>query len=163
VAARAGRIRDSRPGARDSRAGSPDSLPAPARSAQAAAPTPAEPGLMPAAGPRRRRLAPAGLAAGLLAAGLLGWLLATAQAGPGPGGSAQARSIPPASTLASPHQQATPARSGAPARTSASTPAPSASPADADPAAPAAGPAAGGKKVAPGRAKHDKGPPPGHR
>jgi eukaryotic-like serine/threonine-protein kinase len=160
VAARAGRIRDSRAGARDSRAGSPDGLPAPTGSAQAAAPTPAEPGLMPPAGPRRRRLAPAGLAAGLLAAGLLGWLLATAQAGPGPGDPAQARSAPPASTHTSPHQHATPARSGAPARTSASTPAPSASPADTDPAAPAAGPAAGGKKVAPGRAKHDKGPPP---
>jgi eukaryotic-like serine/threonine-protein kinase len=139
VAARAGRIRDSRAGAPDSRAGAPDSP----------------------AGPRRRRLAPAGLAAGLLAAGLLGWQLATVQAGPGAGHPAQARSGPPASTRTSPHQEATPAQSGTPARTGASTPAPSASPALRDPAPTAAGPAGGGKHVAPGRAKHGKGTPPG--
>jgi serine/threonine-protein kinase len=170
VAARAGRIRDSRAdardsradardsraGSRDSRAGSPDGLPAPTGSAQVTVPTSAEPGLMPPAGPRRRRLAPAGLAAGLLAAGLLGWLLATAQAGPGAGHPAQARSGPPASTLTSPHQEATPTRSGAPARTGASTPAPSASPALRDPAPTAAGPTGGGKNLAPGRAKHGK-------
>jgi hypothetical protein len=133
-------------------------------------PTSAGPGLMPPAGPRRRRLAPAGLAAGLLAAGLLGWLLATAQAGPGAGHPSQARPGPPASTLTSPHQEGTPTRSGAPARTGASTPAPSASPALRDPAPTAAGPTGGGKnvapgraegKVAPGRANHGKGAPPG--
>jgi len=165
VAARAGRIRDGRADARDSRAGAPDGLPAPTGSAQVTVPTSAEPGLMPPAGPRRRRLAPAGLAAGLLAAcllaaGLLGWLLATAQAGPGAGHPAQARSGPPASTLTSPHQEATPTRSGAPARTGASTPAPAASPALRDPAPTAAGPTGAGKNVAPGRAKHGKGAPP---
>jgi serine/threonine-protein kinase len=183
VAARAGRIRDSRADAqdsradaRDSRAGSPGGLPAPTGSAQVTVPTSAEPGLMPPAGPRRRRLAPAGLAAGLLAAcllaaGLLGWMMATAQAGPGAGHPAQARSGPSASTLTSPHQEATPTRSGAPARTGASAPAPSASPALRDPAPTAAGPTGGGKnvapgranhgKVAPGRANHGKGAPPG--
>jgi eukaryotic-like serine/threonine-protein kinase len=159
VAARAGRIRDGRADARDGRAGSPDGLPAPTGCAEVTVPTSAGPGLMPPAGPRRRRLAPAGLAAGLLAAGLLGWLLATAQAGPGAGHPAQARSGPPASTLTSPHQEGTPTRSGAPARTGASTPAPSASPALRDPAPTAAGPTGGGKNVAPGRANHGKGAP----
>jgi eukaryotic-like serine/threonine-protein kinase len=159
VAARAGRIRDGRADARDGRAGSPDGLPAPTGCAEVTVPTSAGPGLMPPAGPRRRRLAPAGLAASLLAAGLLGWLLATAQAGPGAGHPAQARSGPPASTLTSPHQEGTPTRSGAPARTGASTPAPSASPALRDPAPTAAGPTGGGKNVAPGRANHGKGAP----
>ena len=119
VAGRAGRIRDGRADAPDSRAGSPDGRPVPTGTVPVTVPSSAEPGLMPPAGPRRRRLAPAGLAAGLVAAGLLGWLLATAQAGPGPGHPAQARSGQPASTFASPHQEATPARSGAPARTGA--------------------------------------------
>jgi eukaryotic-like serine/threonine-protein kinase len=156
VTGRAARIRDGRPDARDSRGdvrdsrgSASDSHPVPTGSAQVTAPSSAEPGLMPPAGPRRRRLAPAGLAAGLLAAGLLGWLLATAQAGPGPGHPAQARSGPSASPLTSPHQEATPAQSGATARK--------------DPEPTAAGPAGGGKNVAPGRAKHGKGAPPGHR
>ncbi len=130
VAERAGRIRDgqadapeSRAGARDSRAGAPDGLPAPTRSVAVTAPSSADPGRTPPAGARRRRLAPAGLAAGLLAAGLLGWLLATAQTGPGPGHPAQARSGQPASTHASPRQRhARPARPGPvkrPARSSA--------------------------------------------
>src|SRR3984957_14904046 len=74
--------RDSRAGARDSRAGAPDGLPAPTGFVAVTVPSSAGPA-PPPAGSRRRRLAPAGLAAGLLAAGLLGWLLATAQAGPG--------------------------------------------------------------------------------
>jgi tRNA A-37 threonylcarbamoyl transferase component Bud32 len=188
VAERAGRIRDgqadapesragapgSRAGARDSRAGAPGGLPAPTRSVAVTAPSSAEPGHTPPAGARRRRLAPAGLAAGLLAAGLLGWLLATAQAGPGPGHPAQARSSQPASPRASPRHEGTPARASAPARaraparssapaqTGASAPAPSASPAPTDPGPPATGPAGDGTKVAPGRAKHHKGAPPGH-
>ena len=161
VAGRAGRIRD-----------------VPSGSGQVTAPSSAESGLMPpaaprrrlaaAAGPRHRRLAPAGLAAGLLAAGLLGWLLATAQPGPGPGHPAQARSGPSASPLTSPHQQATPARagtparSGTPARAGARPPARPASPARGNPAPRAAGPAGGGKNAAPGRAKHGKGAPPAH-
>ena len=180
VAGRAGRIRDGRPDRPDSRAGAPDSQAATpdtwavtpdrrrVRTGSVPATVPSSAGLvpMPAAGPRRRRLAPAGLAAGLaaglLAAGLLGWLLATAQAGPAHGHPAQARSGPPASPLASPHQQATPARSSSPARTAARRPASSASPAATHPRAPAAGPADDGTKAAPGRAKHSKGPPPGH-
>ena len=153
VAERAGGIRDGRT--------------APTRP-RVTVPSSAEPGLTPPAGLRRRRLAPAGLGVGLLAAGLLGWLLATAQAGPGPGHPAQARSGQSASTHASPRQEATPARSTAPARsdapapTRASTPAPSTSPDPADPVPSAAGPADDPTKVAPGRAKHDKGAPPGH-
>ena len=193
AAARAGRVRDgqadaaeSRAGARDnragrqgSRAGAPGGLPAPTRSVAVTAPSSAEPGRTRPAGARRRRLAPAGLAAGLLAAGLLGWLLATAQAGPGPGHPAQARSGQSASTHALGRQEATPARSNATvrantpaqsgdaARTRASAPAASTSPAPpaaGPPAAgpPAAGPPAAGTKVAPGRAKHGKGAPPGH-
>ena len=118
VAVRAGRIRaasgcrDSRADTLDSRAGAPGGLPRAHRSrARPPAPTSTEPGLTPPAGPRRRRLAPAGLAAGLLGAGLLGWLLATAQAGPAHAHPAQARSGPAsASPLASPHRRATPAR-----------------------------------------------------
>jgi tRNA A-37 threonylcarbamoyl transferase component Bud32 len=168
AAGRAGRIRDGRADVPDSRAATPDGLPAPAGAVQAAAPTSAEPGVMPPPGPRHRRLAPAALAAGLLAAGLLGWLLATAQAGPAQGHPDQARSAQPASPLASPRREATPAReavparSGGPARTGASTPAPSDSPAPTDPAPTATGPADNGTKVAPGRAKHGKGSPPGH-
>ena len=136
------------------------------------------PGVTPPAGPRRRRLAPAGLAAGLLAAGLLGWLLATAQADPArghpaqghpaQGHSAQARSAQSASPLTSPRRKVTPAQTGAQAgssaaaRTGASTPAPSDSPALTDTAPATTSPARGGKTVSPGRAKHAKGPPPGH-
>jgi serine/threonine-protein kinase len=58
------------------------------------------------AAPRRRRLAAAGLASGILAAGLLGWLLATVRADP-----AQPGSTPTT------HQAAPPARSAAPAGT----------------------------------------------
>ena len=127
VAGRAGRIRDGRadvPDRRadvpDRRADAPDRRPdapdgrrAPTGAVPAPVPTAADPSVIRPAGPRRRRLAPAGLAAGLLAAGLLGWLLATAQSGPAPGHPAQARSGQPASPLASPHRQATPSRSGA--------------------------------------------------
>jgi tRNA A-37 threonylcarbamoyl transferase component Bud32 len=175
VAERAGRIRDGRAdarqspaGARGSRAGTSDGLPAPTRSVAVTMPPSAGPGLTPPAGARRRRLAPAGLAAGLLAAGLLGWLLATAQADPGPGHPAQARSGQPASPHASPRHEGRPARAGAPARstapaqTGASAPAPGASPAPTDPGPAATGPAGDGTKVAPGRAKHGKGTPPGH-
>ena len=170
VADRAARIRDgrtdardSRAGARDSRAGAPGGLAAPTGSGQAPGPPSTEPGLTPPAGPRRRRLAPAGVAAGLLAAGLLGWLLATAQAGPGQGHPGQAHPGQPASTLTSPHQAAT----SAPARTGASRPAPSSSPGPTAPVPTATAPTAtstgaGGKHVSPGRAKHGKGPPPGH-
>ncbi len=56
--------------------------------------------------PRRRRLAAAGLASGILAAGLLGWLLATVRADPAQPGSTPAT-----------HQASTPARSAAPAGT----------------------------------------------
>ena len=52
--------------------------------AVAARPVPPAP-----ARPRRHRLAAAGLAAGILAAGLLGWLLATAGSHPSPGSPAQ--------------------------------------------------------------------------
>ena len=158
VAGRAGRIRDGRADAPDRRAGSPGGLPAPTGTGQAPLPPSTEPGLAPPAGPRRRRLAPAGLAAGLVAAGLLGWLLATAQADPGQGHPGQARSGQPGSTFASPHQAATPA----PAHTGARRPAPSST---ADPTAPAPAASrttAAGKPVSPGRAKHGKGPPPGH-
>ena len=168
AAGRAGRIRDGRAGAGDSRAVTPDGLPAPTGAARAAAPTSADPGMMPPAGPRRRRLAPAGLAAGLLAAGLLGWLLATAQAGPAPGHPAQARSAQPrqADRLAASGGHAVPGRHSRPGRppapAGASTPVSSASPSLADTTPAAAGPRGDGKKVSPGRAKHSKGPPPGH-
>jgi serine/threonine-protein kinase len=161
VAERAARIRDGWVDARDRRAGSPDGLPRPTEPDQAPVPRSTEPGPMPPAGPRRRRLGAAGLAAGLVTAGLLGWLLATAQASPVH--PAQARSGQPGSALTSPHQAARPT----PIRTGASTPSPSSSP---GPTAsvpvssvPAATrPAAGGTHVSPGRAKHGKGPPPGH-
>ena len=175
VAERAGRIRDGRAdapqspaGARGSRAGAPAGLPAPTRSVAVTAPSSAEPGHTPPADARRRRLAPAGLAVGLLSAGLLGWLLATAQADPGPGHPAQARSGQSASPHPSPRHEGTPTRAGAPARstapakTGASAPAPRASPASTDPGPTATGPAGDGTKVAPGRAKHHKGAPPGH-
>jgi eukaryotic-like serine/threonine-protein kinase len=167
AAARAGRVRDGQ-------ADAPDGRPAPTRPVRVTAPSPAGPGPAPPAGPRRRRLAPAGLAAGLLAAGLLGWLLAAAQAGPGPGHPAQARSGQSASTHAPRRQEATPARSNATvrantpaqsgdaARTRASAPAASTSPAPPAAGPPHPGPPAAGTKVAPGRAKHDKGAPPGH-
>lgn len=178
VTGRAGRIRDGRPDARDRRPGAPGGLPAPTGTGQAPVPSSTKPGLMPPAGARRRRLvpdgarrrrlAPAGLAAGLLAAGLLGWLLATVQADPNQGHPDQARSGQPGSTLASPSQAATPA----PARTVASTPAPSSSPGPTASASTAPGSTAtstaatstadGRKHVSPGRAKHSKGPPPGH-
>jgi tRNA A-37 threonylcarbamoyl transferase component Bud32 len=58
------------------------------------------------AAPRRRRLAAAGLASGILAAGLLGWLLATVRADPAQPGS-----------TATTHQASPPARSAAPAGT----------------------------------------------
>ncbi len=167
VASRAGRIREGRTDA-------PEGLPAATGAVRTAAPTPADPGVippgvvplgvMPPAGLRHRRLAPAGLAAGLLTAGLLGWLLATAQADPAqgppaPGHSAQTRSTQPASPVASPHRQATPSRTGAPVQPRA--PARAAARAGASVTA-ARGPARGGKSVSPGRAKHDKGSPPGH-
>ena len=144
VAGRAGRIRDGR-------------APAPVT-----APSSTGPGPVPPAGPRRRRVAPAAMAAGFLTAGLLGWLLATAQASPGQGHPAQARSGQPGSTLTSPHQPAATARSGDPARTGAHTPAPSASAGPTASVAAATGNAAGRHQVSPGRAKHSKGPPPGH-
>jgi serine/threonine-protein kinase len=134
VAERAGRIRDGR----------------------APVPRSTEPDLLPPAGPRRRRLGPAGLAAGLVTAGLLGWLLATAQAGPGH--PVQARSGQSGSVLTSPHQAARPA----PVRTGASTPAPSSSPGPTAPVPKTTSTVGGGTHVPPGRAKHGKGPPPGH-
>jgi serine/threonine-protein kinase len=170
VAERAGRIRDGRADAPDRRADAPDrradapaGLPAPAGDGPVMMPSSTEPGLRPSRGPRRRRLAPAGLAAGVLAAGLLGWLLATAQAGPGQDHPAQARPALPGSTLTSPHQAARPARSGARARRPASTSAPVSSPGPAARAPAATSTADSGKDVSPGRAKHGKGPPPGHR
>ena len=158
AAGRAGRIRDGRADAPDRRAGSPGGLPAPTGTGQAPLPSSTEPGLAPPAGPRRRRLAPAGLAAGLVAAGLLGWLLATAQADPGQGHPGQARSGQPGSTLASPHQAAT----HAPARTGARRPAPSSTAGPTAPAPAASATTAAGRHVSPGRSKHGKGPPPGH-
>jgi serine/threonine-protein kinase len=151
VAGRAGRIRDGRADAPDRRA-------APTGTGQAPLPPSTEPGLAPPAGPRRRRLAPAGLAAGLVAAGLLGWLLATAQADPGQGHPGQARSGQPGSTFASPHQAATPS----PAHTGAHRPAPSSTAGPTAPAPASSPTATAGRHVSPGRAKHGKGPPPGH-
>jgi serine/threonine-protein kinase len=158
AAGRAGRIRDGRADAPDRRAGSPGGLPAPTGTGQAPLPSSTEPGLAPPAGPRRRRLAPAGLAAGLVAAGLLGWLLATAQADPGQGHPGQARSGQPGSTFASPHQAATPS----PAHTGAHRPAPSSTAGPTAPAPASSPTATAGRHVSPGRAKHGKGPPPGH-
>ena len=66
--------------------------------------------------PRRRRLAAAGLAAGILAVGLLGWLLATAGSHPSPGSPAQghpAQAGRPASSAAA----GRPARSAVSVRT----------------------------------------------
>ncbi len=159
VAGRAGRIRDGRTDAPDRRAGSPGGRAARTGTSQAPLPSSTEPGLAPPAGPRRRRLAPAGLAAGsLVAAGLLGWLLATAQADPGQGHPGQARSGQLGSTFTSPHQAATPA----PAHTGVGRPAPSSTAGHTAPAPAAASTATAGKHVSPGRAKHGKGPPPGH-
>ena len=110
---------------------------------------------MPSGTRRRRRMAAAGLPGGILAAGLLGWLLATVQAHPA--------SAPPAQRGATPaltQQTSAPARSAAPAR-----PAPGRT-VRVSPAAPRQAPparAAGGTHVSHGRAKHGKGAPPGHR
>ena len=65
----------------------PADFPAPTRPDQVPPPAAAPPTT---ARPRRRRLAAAGLAAGLLAVGLLGWLLATAGSHPSPGSPARA-------------------------------------------------------------------------
>jgi hypothetical protein len=65
-------------------AASPASAGSPAPPAVAARPAPPTP-----ARPRRHRLAAAGLATGILAAGLLGWLLATAGSHPSQGSPAQ--------------------------------------------------------------------------
>jgi eukaryotic-like serine/threonine-protein kinase len=199
VAGRAGRIRDGQADALDGQLATPHGCPAPTGSSPATppmptAPDPAAPAGAPreapggaAGGRRRRRLASAGLAAGLVAAGLLGWLLATAQADLGPGypaqshpaqshpaqshpaqshpapaHSARGHSAQPTSPAAARHRKASPSRSATAARTSARPPAPSASPAPADTAAAPAGPAGDRKNVSPGRAKHSKRPPPGH-
>jgi serine/threonine-protein kinase len=105
---------------------------------------------------RRRRMAAAGLPGGILAAGLLGWLLATAQAHP-----ASAPPAPRGGTPALTQQTAAPDRSAAPSRSAAPGRTVSVSPAGPRRAPPAR--AAGGAHVSPGRAKHRKGPPPGHR
>jgi hypothetical protein len=118
VAEEARRIRDGITG--------PGDLPAPTRPDQAplpgAAASPAPPAVAarPApptpARPRRHRLAAAGLATGLLAAGLLGWLLATAGSHPPQGSPAQghpAQAGRPATSAAAGH----PARSAVSVRT----------------------------------------------
>jgi eukaryotic-like serine/threonine-protein kinase len=185
----------------------------PAGAARSAPPTPAR--------PRRHRLAAAGLAAGILAAGLLGWLLATAGSHPPQGSRAQAgrparsavsvRTVGVSTSLLGrpvsvvrrelrglglvvrvqpqPDQQAPPGSvvriyptGQVPAGsvvllTAATRPAPSAVPASTPPAStpPASAPPASGTpapsasptttsttSTSPGRAKHSKGPPPGH-
>ncbi len=136
------------------RAGPPLADVAPADVAPAGT-VPGMPSGTPSGTRRRRRMAAAGLPGGILAAGLLGWLLATVQAHPA--------SAPPAQRGATPaltQQTAAPARSTAPAR-----PGPGRT-VRVSPAAPRQAPparAAGGTHVSPGRAKHGKGAPPGHR
>ena len=120
------------------------------------------PGTAPGA-PRRRRTAAVGLPCGILAAGLLGWLLATVQAHP-----AQTDPAQPGSTPGSTHQAAAPARSGITGRTADVRPAPTRPAPSARPAARAPAPAAravktGGRHAPRGRTKHGTGPPPGHR
>jgi serine/threonine-protein kinase len=172
--------------------------------AVAARPVPPAP-----ARPRRHRLAAAGLAAGILAAGLLGWLLATAGSHPSPGSPARSavsvRTVGVSTSLLGrpvsvvrrelhglglvvrvrpqPDQQAAPGSvvriypTGqvpvgsvvlltAATRPARSAPAP-AHPAPTPPAsgtpAPSASPTATSTtNSSPGRAKHSKGPPPGH-
>jgi serine/threonine-protein kinase len=102
---------------------------------------------------RRHRMAAVGLPGGILAAGLLGWLLATVQAHPA--------SAPPAQPGARPalaQQTTAPDRSAAPAR-----PAPGRSVSTAAPRQTPPARAAGGTHVSPGRAKHGERPPHGHR
>jgi hypothetical protein len=193
-------------------AGSPASAGLPAPPAGAARPAPPAP-----ARPRRRRLATAGLAAGVLTAVLLGWLLVTAGSHPPQGSQAQAgrparsavsvRTVGVSTSLLGrpasvvrrklrglglvvrvqpqPDQQASPgsvvriyptgqvpvgsvvlltaATRPAPSAVPASTLPASAPPASGTPAAPSASPTpTSTTNSSPGRAKHSKGPPPGH-
>ena len=129
VAEEARRIRDGFTGPGDFPAPTrPDQVPPPvaASAAPAAGAAPLSSAALPAvaarpvppapARPRRHRLAAAGLAAGILAVGLLGWLLATAGSHPSPGSPAQghpAQAGQPASSAAA----GRPARSAVSVRT----------------------------------------------
>jgi serine/threonine-protein kinase len=177
--------------------------------AGAARPVPPAP-----ARPRRHRLAAAGLAAGVLAVGLLGWLLATAGSHPSPGSPAQghpARSAVSVRTVGvstsllgrpvsvvrrelrglglvvrvrpQPDQQAAPGSvvrihptgqvpvgsvvlltaATRPARSAPASTHPAPTPPASGTPAPSASPTATSTtSSSPGRAKHSKGPPPGH-
>jgi hypothetical protein len=118
VAEEARRIRDGITGPGDLPAPTrPDQAPLPGAAGSPAAPAVAARPAPPApARPRRHRLAAAGLATGLLAAGLLGWLLATAGSHPPQGSPAQghpAQAGHPATSAAAGH----PARSAVSVRT----------------------------------------------
>ncbi len=175
VAERARRIRNGQADSRDGQAAPGGGLAAPTgpdHTTLLSAPPPQDP----PGGPRRRRLAPAGFAVGIVAAGLLGWLVA-AQGHPAQSHPAQGRQAQPRSTSSWLSPAPSPARSEAPARAAVSRPTPSSSPerasATSTPAVTSSAAStststkAAGKKTkkkhsSPGRTKHGKGPPPGH-